>query len=206
MKKLLLILLLSIPVLGIAQNQIALKDGQKFIGIINSIYNNKILFKENIPGTDIYYIQAIDVYSLKGKISATRTKKLLKINPDLILIPGEITTEDYYNQPTEITFKPINHEPSIIINKSPGDLIKTSSILRLSGFAVGIGTSTLFVAGAFEDLDNDTQKTIGIVSGVVSLGLYIAGEITLFNAGKALNREAVTLGASSSGLGLAINF
>jgi len=206
MKKLLLILLLSIPVFCIAQNQITLKDGQKFIGIINSIYNNKILFKENIPGTEIYYVQAIDVYSLKGKLSATRTKKLLKINPDLILIPGEITTEDYYNQPTEITFKPINHETSIIISKSPGDLIKTSSILRLSGFVVAVGTSTLFATGALDDLDTETTTAIAIAAGVVSLGLYVAGEITLFNAGKALNREAVTLSPSSHGIGLAINF
>jgi hypothetical protein len=206
MKKILLIMLLSIPVIGIAQNQITLNNGQKFIAIIKYLSNNNILFRENIPGTEIYYVQATDIYSLEGKISATRTKKLLKLNPDLIILPGEFTIEDYNNQPTKIVYNPVDSKISVTLNKSSGNLIMQSSKLRLSGFALAGATAISYYAGAFNKLEPNETRALLVLTSSVSLLLYISGEITLFNAGKALNREAVTLSPASSGIGLAINF
>ncbi len=92
------------------------------------------------------------------------------------------------------------------ILKTPGNLIIKSSHLRLAGIGISIGTSTLYAARAFEKLSDDNRNTILIASGIASLSLYIAGELTLVKAGELLNKERITISTASEGIGLAINF
>jgi hypothetical protein len=91
---------------------------------------------------------------------------------------------------------------------TPGDYLKLSGVLRLTGLGFGITTTTLFFTGAFNEmgLSFNEQRSIAIISGSVSLILYIAGELTLIKAGKLMNEERVSLSPASEGIGLAINF
>lgn len=91
-------------------------------------------------------------------------------------------------------------------SKTPGDYIIQSARLKLIGVGLGITTSTLFAAGAFEDMPLGDQTNIAIVSGVVSLAFYISGELTIIKAGKLMNEERVSVSVASEGVGLVINF
>ncbi len=118
-------------------------------------------------------------------------KKLLLIfvlfSPSFITsqMQDTVKTEDiqwYYSNEIE-EFDQTTYSPPVYM--SPGDRIQKSSWLRLSAFTIGIGISTLFAAGAFKDLESEQQTGIAIAAGEISLGLYIADEITLI---KQVNR------------------
>ena len=80
---------------------------------------------------------------------------------------------------------------------TPGDYIKRSGTLKLTSIGLSIASGMMYL-----HTDND----VFIVTGLISFGLYIGGEICLIKAGKLMNEERVTLSPASEGIGLAINF
>jgi len=81
--------------------------------------------------------------------------------------------------------------------KTPGDYIKRSGTLKLTSIGLSIASGGMYLL---------TDNKVFIVTGIVSLGLYIGGEVCLIKAGKLMNEERVTLSPASEGIGLAINF
>jgi hypothetical protein len=90
--------------------------------------------------------------------------------------------------------------------KTPGDYLIQSAKLKITGIGLGLTTSTLFAVGAFDNMPLSEQTGIAIISGVVSLALYVSGEINVIKAGKLMNKERISVSAASEGIGLAINF
>jgi hypothetical protein len=199
MKKLIILALFFYPALLFAQQQVVLKSGIQFEAYIRGVQGNNLCFYQKIKEIDSKKVSIMLIRSISGEIyKSTTTKALIKKNPKII-----------FNS----TYTPIKQDSSYQGNEvnraivlTSGDLIMRSSVLRLSGFAVAGATTIAYYACAFKKMEPKDQNTLFIVSGSVSLVLYIAGEITLFNAGKMHNREAVTLSPASQGIGLAINF
>lgn len=196
MKKLIFLALCFYPFFLCAQQQVTLKSGQRFDGHIFKVRGNNLIFYQKIREIDSQKVDIMLVHSISGEINKPAiTNELIKKNPKIV-----------FNS----TYTPIVHDYSNLTDKqkvvTSGDLIKKSSMLRLSGFTLAGATAIAYNARAFNKMEPKDRDTLFIVSGSVSLLLYFAGEITLFNAGKIHNREAVTLTPASQGIGLAINF
>lgn len=196
MKKLILILLFFYPILLFSQQQIVLKSGVQFEAYIRGVQGEDLIFYQKVKEIDSKKVEIMLIHSISGEFSELAVKKLAKKNPEIIF------NSTYIPAKNDNSYQGYNQ--SMVLTS--GDLIKRSSVLRLSGFAVAGGTTIAYYAGAFDNMETKDINTLFIVSGSVSLILYVAGEITLFKAGKALNREAVTLAPASQGIGLAIKF
>jgi hypothetical protein len=188
MKKLIILVLFFYPVFLFAQQQVTLKSGERFDGYILGVRGNNLVFYQKIKEINSKKVDIMLIHSISGEIyKSTTTKALTKKNPKIIFNSTFISAEknnsyQAYNQST------------------------STNSTRLSGFAVAGATTIAYYAGAFDNMELKDQNTLLVVSGSVSLLLYIAGEVTLFNAGKMHNRGAVTLTPASRGIGLAINF
>ena len=200
MKKLLLILLLVMPVIAFSQNKISLKTGETFIGDVEGFYGENLVFKHPVQviGSDRVHIS--EVYSIAGETPKSRQKAILKKNPKMIFLELEKDFTD-----------PIYFSPNLNggissskINNSAGDLLQLSGKLKLSAFGIGVFTGVLVSTEIIPE--PEAKATLGLIGGLAGLACYIAGDIVLINAGKALNRDAITMSAASEGIGLAINF
>jgi deoxycytidine triphosphate deaminase len=197
MKKLIFITLFFYPAFLFSQQQVTLKSGMQFEGFINRVSKDNLLFYQNIDEIGSKKVDISLITAIAGEFENSTKKALIKRNPEIVFTTTYVKPEKYYTNN--------EYEQMSLPVLTSGDLIKRSSVLRLSGLALSTATATAIWAGALGD-DYDTQKTVAIAAGVVSLGLYIAGEITLFKAGKLHNKEAVTLTPASQGIGMAINF
>jgi len=102
------------------------------------------------------------------------------------------------------TQRPYQQTPSVIPDYSSGDHLYMAGKKYLTAISMSVGGMAVFTIGAVTDMPE-----LGIVGGLISLvgfGFSVAGHFELMEAGKAINREAVTISAASEGLGLAINF
>ncbi len=85
--------------------------------------------------------------------------------------------------------------------QTAGDLIIISAQVRLSGLGVSAVMSTLFLTGAFDNMNNETRTGIAVGSCIAGIGLYVAGEMIQIKAGEKMN-----LAPASEGIGLALQF
>lgn len=198
MKKLLFVLLAMLPILCFSQNSIVTTSGDTITGKISSFLGKKIIFNKEIKSLGSNSIPINNVVSISGYLPDYRINAISKANPAIIYKPnGIIQGGNISPERVGVHINSIN---------SAGDLIKESAALRLTGYGIGIAATSLSAAGLFKDLDQETHKTIMIISGVTSLCLVIAGEITLIKAGNKMNSDAVRLGMADNGVGIAIKF
>lgn len=197
MKKLIFITLLLYPVLLFSQQNVVLKSGIQFEAYIRGVQGKALFFYNEVKEIDSRKVDIMLIDSISGDITKTTTKALIKKNP-AIKLNSIYAPVIKYN-----SYQEYDQGRNVVTS---GDLIMKSSMLRLSGFAIAGGTAIAYYAGAFDNMETKDQNAVLIVSGSLSLILYVTGEITLFNAGKLHNREAVTLTPATQGIGMAINF
>lgn len=181
------------------QNQVITSTGEIILGKISSVIGKTLSIEDN--SGNIIAVKLLNITKIMGPVSESRIKAIKKVNPQ-VNFGGQLTTNESIVIQKQIS----------LTEKTPGDLIQLSAQLRLAGFCVGIGTTTLYYAGIFDN-EKDFQKqaktikTVGIISGVVGLGLYIAGEATQIKAGKLMNKnKSLTLAPASEGIGIALKF
>lgn len=197
MKRVFIILLGLMPFLGFSQNSIITNAGDTITGHIQYVTSSRIEFSDTIKSLNSNSIPLEDVSTIIGTLSHYNINLIQEMNPSVKF--------SSYN--TERTSKYISAERGTYIPSyiKAGDLVKRSAYLRLSSLGVGVLTSTVIILG-IDTWNTQDKNVISVVGGVLSLSLYIAGEVTLIKAGDKMNRDAVYLSMADNGLGIAIKF
>lgn len=88
--------------------------------------------------------------------------------------------------------------------------LSAGDYLQKAGTRYLTGLGTVFLGGIIVGVGSGNEdNTVSIIGGVIMFvgGITsLTGHFQLIKAGKAMNRDAVTLSPSKQGLGLAINF
>jgi hypothetical protein len=207
MKKLMFILLIvCCQFLANSQNpekskfkhQVFTVDGQVLNGNIQSYLSKKIIFYDDIKELNGNSISIENVIAINGPMAESRKNRILGHNP-IVKFNEELSVKV-----EPILISPMNKERFDLMQKTPGDLIKTSAVLRLTGLSITAVSSTILLT--FPPKDKNVTKIIGIFTGITGLALYINSEITLIKAGKLMNEERITIAPASEGIGMAIKF
>ncbi len=214
MKKIVFVLCLLFPMFIVAQTiQVDLKSGKSFIGRLKNIgtKNNNLIFWDKVVGTDVNYVDVSDISAIMGALYNSQKKTILKKNPRIIFYSGNLTKRDYKQQNIVVLSNKNNSsqqqsQQGTVTHYQPtsGDLMQLAGKRYLAGVSVGLGGGVLAAIGSYKG--NTTLTYIGGGTAVIGVIISITGHFKLIEAGKAMNREAVTLSASDNGIGLAINF
>ncbi len=196
MKKLIFLVLFFYPFFLLAQQQITLKSGQKIDGYIEGVWSKKLHFYQKINEIDSKNVDVLKISSIAGKIDNSVKKSLTKINPDINF--DEVFT------PTKKENSNQAYNQGVSTKLTSGDHLVLAGTRYLTGFTLAVVGGTMSVVGS----TNDTPE-LSIAGGVIALTgaiFSLSGHFQLIKAGRKMNSDAVTLGPSSQGIGLSINF
>jgi hypothetical protein len=198
MKKILLIFfaLFFYPLFTFSQQQVELKSGQKFEGYIQGVWSGDLHFYQKISEIDSKKVDVLLVKSIAGEIDNSVKKNLIKKNPEIFFV------ESFSPTTTDNSYQVYNQSSKT--NITAGDHLVTAGTRYLTGVTLAVVGGTMSVVGATQESDqlSIAGGVIAIVGGIIS----VTGHFQLIKAGKKMNSDAVTLGPSTNGVGLAINF
>lgn len=205
MKKSILILAVLLPLFSISQsgNKVVTIDDKVYNGDIISTTGHFIHFDTGVnPKLRSNNLEIAKIKEIHGFLLIT-TKQAIQKRNNSILFYSENGTLDT-TKINSLSYQPYNQKLSGY-NLTAGDYLQKAGTRYLTGIGVAIAGGLVAVAGSATN-NSDAFALAGgvmvLVGGVISL----TGHFQLIKAGKALNREAITLSPSKEGIGLAINF
>lgn len=187
-----LVLLLALPVFSFAQNKITLTDGTSFVAEVDAFLGHVLIFVDDVSVINDDRIDIEKVSAIAGEMPKSRMRSILRKNPAVKLESETIEQAEV--------------QSSVLIkqNITAGDYIYAAGSRYLTGVGVtfaGAGISVIGVA-----TNEDAVSYIGGATILVGAIIGLTGHVQLKKAGKKMNSDAITMSASKSGLGLAINF
>lgn len=216
MKKITIVLCVLFPMFVNGQNRIMLNDESKLFGYITKCQDSVIIFEDYFTKDNSYTINISKLVYIEGYIPKYHKKEIKKYNAKVTYRNDAYTRNEINNEKN--MHPEIQKEIPIVVGvqqnpsnsysstyqPTSGDLLQLAGKRYLTGVGVGLGGGVLAIVGASQE--NTTLTYIGGGAMIVGAIISITGHFKLIEAGKAMNREAITLSASDSGIGLAINF
>jgi hypothetical protein len=204
MKKLFFFLLFLIPSLLFAQKQVILRNGLIINEEIKSFFGDELFFFKKVEATGTDKVKIADVYQINGKIPEYRRRAIIKKNPAVMFNQNLQDEKIQLNIDNKISQPPLITGTNL---KMPGDFLKSAGSLYLAGEILAvIGTGITFAAiSDFENV-NSEMLVAGSLATLAGGVCVIVGHVQLLKAGKALNNASLSLGATSSGVGLTFKF
>lgn len=203
-----LILLIILPFIGLSQkirktvNEVTTVDGTIYSGKIESYLGKKIYFIYVTPELEDKSLSIENVVRITGATPNSRKKAILKSNPAVQFdTPIEKFSDPIYEN--DLSNQPFGQ--GVISNITPGDYLERAGNRYLYGLGLEICGGIIISASSTSESPKEGMIIGGLV-GLTGAIVAITGHFQLIKAGKAFNREAVTISAASEGIGLAINF
>jgi hypothetical protein len=195
MKKLLLTLVLFIPIFTNAQPaKITLLDGTEFVANVDIFKKNILYFTHKVDEIKSDFLDVKKVISITGKSPSFRIKAIHKVSPNVIFL----------NEKIDNSYRSFDQEQHANYQMKSGDLIQKAGKCYLTGFGFTLAGGGIATLGSRNQ--NNGIITVGCITAITGVIISLTGHLKLIEAGKAMNREALTLSASENRIGLAINF
>ena len=204
MKKSILFLILFIPLVQFAQVRIVLNDGTIINTKIDGFYDEDLVFTKKLPDTNIDRVNIMTVDSISGDMPKSRVKSILKKNPEVHFSGYQNNNNAVYYAPAVAATSSAAISRKVSGQLTAGDFIQRAGTRYATGLAVGVGGAIIYGVGIGSG--SDEAAIAGGLIAITGTIISITGHFQLIKAGKKMNSDAVTLGPSSHGIGLAINF